>query len=45
MSIRNIKKVRQSRRDWYAKNQQHAISKIKERRSILKEWIQEFKKI
>jgi len=39
----NIDKLRKYRRDWYAKNKEHARSKIKDRRKYIRQWFKEIK--
>jgi hypothetical protein len=40
---RNIGKIRKYRRDWYAKNSDHAKAKVTDRRQELKQWFKELK--
>ncbi len=43
MPTKNIELLRKYRREWYKRNQEHAKSKTKQRKSILKEWLAEKK--
>ncbi len=36
--------LRRLRREWYERNREHAIKKVKERRRALKEWLEEYRK-
>ncbi len=40
---KNIEKMRQYRRDWYSKNQEHAKEKVIERKNAIKKWFKEIK--
>lgn len=40
---RDIEKVRKARRDWYARNKEHAKAKIISRKNELREWLKEIK--
>lgn len=40
---RDIEKLRKHRRDWYHRNKIHARTKIKERKQVIREWINEKK--
>ena len=40
---KNIDKIRESRRNWYRRNAEHAIAKTTERRRQLAKWFQEYK--
>ncbi len=40
----NLEKMRQYRRDWYSKNQEHAKEKVIERKNAINKWFKEIKR-